>query len=312
MPAIYGPYYTLSEAQELLSLRETELLFAVEKGELTPVVITASRPMLVVTRSETGAWTGHATCTYRGPLVMHKQTIKRLLDEERFRLRTSTAIPLEYGDISGWSTDYPFKKQTPHGPIKAWNPRALAELQPYSFGVTPLPREFQPVTNMFGDMLAKMAAVSPEMNEVYRETTLQNGPKPAGLDTLELDFDSRSAFSREDLRIPKSEIDKRLNLTTKASPNSLPAEERENQLHDLIYRVLAANPGIKAKAAWRLIEEDHALESPVYDSDDIIEVIDTDSIQWRSRYGKSQSLAWGSFQTLLPRLRNKMRERGKH
>lgn len=43
--------------------------------------------------------------------------------------------------------------------------------------------------------------------------------------------------------------------------------------------------------------------SPVFDSESILQKVDAECIEWRSRNGTEQSLKWGSFQDLLSKLK---------
>lgn len=302
MSTISGPYYTLAETLDVLSVRETELLHAIETGKLQAVALTKSRRMLVVLRDAESRWIGCACCTYRGPLLLSPSAILNLLDGENFRLNTGLGIALEHSGISNWSSTYPFKKPTPHGPLAAWTPKELSELPPFHFGVTPMPIEQRDYVNM----LTKMFAQFTELDKTGASpSTIQSLTTPSE-DRLILDFTQNSAFARDDLRIPASEIAK-LQATDVAETKLSEVEHaRGNQLHELMCRVLAAHPGIKAKAAWRLIQVELDGGANCYDRDGIIQAMDADCIQWKSRHGNLNSILWSSFQVQLGRLKRQL------
>lgn len=69
---------------------------------------------------------------------------------------------------------------------------------------------------------------------------------------------------------------------------------------------MIAYPEIKAKDVWKIIEKDSLNDEPLFDTENIIQQIDSDCIEWRSRFGKEQSLSWSSFQPVISKLKKNL------
>lgn len=238
-----SPCYTLSEAQELLSMFKSELEQEIRNKSLGAVAYTKPRSMLLFLRNEDKTWKGVATCTYRGHVYLHLSLILALLDEPSIMLSSGSCALLDLDGISKWSTTYPFVRPLPHLPIGAWEPveleqaiansRAIAQRnaeqqqanQP--IGHTNRPNENWPIgqNQPIGQLAPPLYAcgatplpveIEPTIKVInkwignYLETKVPNFQmgKEHNKEILELDFNSNSVFHQSDLRIPASEIER--------------------------------------------------------------------------------------------------------
>lgn len=191
-------------------------------------------------------------------------------------------------------------------PIGQHRPIAQRTVPLYGCAATPCPVEFESMSEVFIDWLDKLEAI--------KDTASMIGA-PRKPKTLKLDFNKNSQFSYEDLRIPASEINRYKaavedraraeKIAQLLPPASQTVKRRGNQLHMLINRILDSDSSISAKLAWKLIQADVDLDSPLFDTDNILQAVDDDCIEWRSRYGVDQSITWASFQPLLAKLKRK-------
>ena len=95
--------------------------------------------------------------------------------------------------------------------------------------------------------------------------------------------------------------------TVKEPRGAKTGDERENQLHTLIERIVRANPNITAREAWRLIQHDAEADQPFYDHEGILSVVDDDCIEWSSHHGNEDSLNRKSFTTRLSKIKKLFR-----
>ena len=306
-----GPCYTLSEAQDILSMRPSELAHAVRKGEIQAVIYTELRNMLLFLPRESGDWVGCATCKYRGHMSLHIQTITSLLDGQTIHIGQGWGRLWEEFGVSNWSSQYPFQRELPHGAIKEWQAVEREQFPINKLCATPLPNEFTPWTDSLAAMMEQVAKSKLEARS-YEDFQKSKYPELGPC----LDFKANSEFKPGALRISNSEIERYRErqsewkkeqrvVTAIDSAKSKNPKMRGSQLHQLIERIIQAEPGITAKEAWKLIEQDAGLDEPIFDIEHILERVDSDCIEWCSRDGNDQSLSWPSFKATLSKLKKK-------
>lgn len=316
---------------EILGLRQSELYHLIRTSELSAVLYTKARNMLLFRRDDQGQWIGVATCVYRGHVMCHSSFINSLLDEPKINFDKNSFRLLDEKGISSWSIDYPYKRPIPHLPLIDWQPidqssaigrsQAIAEryenwpigqTRPigqntplYVCAATPLPTEYENHVRALTNWLDKFNRTK-EYEPIYNGTT---DPK-----LMELDFRTNSTFKPEDLRIPASEIARyKEQLSEQAKANKVAEaiapivtktrRTRENQLHELIERILAHKPDISAKDAWTIIQSDSEKEERLFDTYNILDRVDANCIEWTSRGGEYQAMTWKSFQAKLSQIK---------
>ncbi|WP_293269026.1 hypothetical protein [Neptunomonas sp.] len=311
-----GPWYTFEEVQELLSFNRSELLYQVDTGAVRPVVTTKQRPFLVFRRDKNQRWIGLGTCSYRGCLTLHSDSITSLIENGEIRLGKGSARLLEPQKVKNWSGRYPFKQLAPFDVLAEWSGSEWEVIELSKLAVTPLPLEGQSSTAFIGG-LAKSAMQFMTKND----QALPDSKEMAKInEAMELypytwNFDANSKFSSEDLRIAASEIERFKTARTPELEEELqPVKQvlsriegkRTSQLHQLILRVLVDNPDTKSKDFWRLIQNDWESDEPLYDLEGIIVNMDAVSIEWRSLGYTDQSLKRASFGATVSKLKKKL------
>jgi len=305
-----GPCYSLVETQQLLNLNPTELRYEIDNKAIQAVVYTKPRMMLLFQRGKDEGWTGFGKCQYRGHYSLHLSVVQRLLDNEKIHIGKGSGRLLDHNGISHLTTDYPFKMDLPHDPFTAWRTLEAEAIKTHidRLAATPFPKEGESGLKMFEDFMITIAEDLGKKENAENYKRQYQGPE------LVLNFNIHSEFKPEDLRIPKSEIDRfitslELQQTEAKAEKAvekitrLKPQQRESQLHHLVNRILDTEPKIAAKRAWALIEQDASSDEPVFDSESILQQVDADCIEWCSRNGAEQSLTWGSFQGLLSKLK---------
>ncbi len=164
-----------------------------------------------------------------------------------------------------------------------------------------MPEEQRPAINQLSDILFG--------NESSKEG------KQSQIEMI-LNFHTNSLVKIEDIRFSSSEISRLLSTLSPETNDTEPKPEtntppclpgkRVSQLHQLIFDAMFYNPSASTLDLWDLIQQDSESDTPLYDQDGIIKIMDTACIEWRSRNGVNQSMLWGSFVTRVSTLKNKL------
>tara|TARA_R110002167_G_scaffold71688_1_gene202068 strand:+ start:1663 stop:2625 length:963 start_codon:yes stop_codon:yes gene_type:complete len=320
---MHGPWYTLKEAQELLSFNRSELLHQIDTGAIQPVATTKQRSFLVFMRDADKRWLGLGTCRYRGCLTLHPNTVTNLLENEEINLGSGSGRFLEPEKVTNWSAHYPFKQQPPFGVIQKWHGREIVDIDLTRCAATPLPEERQSSEAVASKMITGLSSFIEEMtssqaNSGHKQIPVEN-PYLSALVAkaktvpITLDFKMNSLFKLEDLRIPQSEVAKILQTAQRSEARIEPPKlerQRTSQLHELFVRALTDNPAVKSGQLWKLIKADYEEEKPAYDIDGIIERMDSEGINWISRGENEQHCSRRSFPVTLSKLRKELKSDG--
>lgn len=296
-----GPWYTLEDTVDKLNISLSELHHLVSQGEIQPVVCTKSRRFLLY-RAIGENWTGFATCDYRGHILFPQAITFGLMDGDTVELQGRGGQLLEESGVQSWRPAIPFENPLPHGPLTDWQATKWGEVPITRFTATPLPSERETTASTIQQTVNTLMAANPKLYSPH----LERSPlyRPSAEPDIRLVFDN-ATFTPDDLRVPASEIEAYQQRQRQAL-HRVPAgsggsklDTRENQLHTLVDRILEQYPDISAKAAWKIIQDEPDLDAPVFDQDEILERVDAECIEWRSRNGTRQALKWASFRPLL-------------
>lgn len=306
-----GPCYSIPEALELLGLRRSELVHAVSQQEIELVAYTQPRKMLLFRTNQAKEWIGMATCNYRGHISLHLNFFLSMLEEKKIHVATGWGRLLDQSGVSGWRSDYPFRRELPHGFITNWQGKVHNEHLVSYYCATPFPNEYEPMLDIISKSLDKALAARAMERPAGFET------KPASLQGLQLNFHEHSIFEPSSLRIPASEIErylgtKKQKAAEKSALEAIKAEqalkpgERENQLHTLIGRMIQKYPDIGAKQAWSYLKHDTNTDRKVFDTDEILLLVDEEGLEWQSKYGEQQALKYTSFAATLSKIKRRL------
>ena len=313
---MHGPWYTLKDAEEILSLRRSELLHHIDTGNIRPVVTTKQRSFLVFKRDGNKRWLGLGTCNYRGCLALHPDSITNLLENKDFKLGTGSGQFIEPEKVQNWSANYPFKQQPPFSVLTAWHGSKEEAVDLSRCAVTPLPLEGQSTTALIGGLAKSAMQFMTKGDQVLSESKeMLKINEAIRLYPYEWSFDANSTFSSEDIRIAASEIEKFITPKSNIQEGlpqvttcqlKHPPGKRSNQLHELMLRALIAHPSAKTKQIWSLIQNDSVSDEPQYDLEHIISNMDAAGIDWQSRNGKALTMKWASFEERISKLRKQL------
>lgn len=296
-----GPWYTLETTKEKLGLNQEELFYHIAKFNIYPVVFTKERPFLLFEKGRRRSWSGVGTCLYRGHILLLGDQITRLLDEGELRIEQGMTRLQEPDGAKNVSSDYPFQSSLPLGSIHEWQ-ESYDTLEVECFYATPMPIEQRPAIDELSDIL-------------FGKGSSKEGEQPQIRKIL--NFHTNSLVKIEDIRFASSEIERLLSTLSPAKKNEEKSETNTNtpprlkgkrisQLHQLIFSALVDNTSASAKELWDLIQQDSDSDTPIYDQENIISIMDAACIEWCSRNGVEQSMKWASFETLIPKIRKQL------
>lgn len=309
MPAKIGVFYTINEAQDILGLRPSEFKHEVEQQKITCNLKTQSREFLLFQYLGSNNWRGLATCQYSGHIAVSNKLVNKLLDVGKSPIGGYALRLLDPKGITSYKMENPFDDALPLAPLNEWA---------------------DPLLNAFPDISKTFASTMPTVNKHIVAQALDMWEKVntdldfeklnpntditrKDLDKLHIDFTSGTEFTDSDLRVSGDHINlysqpnAEENETTTSPPPS--HNTRENQLHSLIIRVLIDHPEARAKAAWRILENESTCDTPKYDSEGILIKVDSIGIDWVSRHGTEQTLTRASFDALVSKLRKEINQK---
>ncbi|MEH6470332.1 MAG: hypothetical protein V7752_03705 [Halopseudomonas sp.] len=292
-----GPWYTLKDAEDILSFKRAELLYHIDIGAIQAVVHTNSRAFLIYKNDDKQRRKGIATCMYRGCLLIHSNNVAHLLEGNEITLGKQGSRILEPNNVLKWNSTYPFSQAPSFCNMHGWEPESWHDINIAKFGATPLPKEGPTILGAIASLMAAKDSISPNSH-------------------LALDYESNSLFKPEDIRIPASEIElfsapktpelKALKRNKEIDSAPKLNGKRTNQLHELMFRALLANPSSGTKELWFLIKNDWESDSPQYDQEQIITAMDATCIDWRSRNYVEQAMKRTSFGPVLSKLKKQL------
>ena len=305
MTVMNGPWYNIEDALDILQLRYSELIYAVEQNQIRCCIYTKPRKLMAVTLNAEKKMVGHASFFYSGHLTFSNKLFLRLLDEGEETYSPYCSL-LENNKVSDWSGEYPYSQAFPNEAVAGWESLGRDTFVPnlYYF---PYREEGNSVVRGIAEMVGKASGATKEFWSEEGEELYQG---VIGLDKV-FSWASNAKWNKDDIRIARTEIDDFLAPPKEALEVSveevLPKNgERTSQLHALVKRTLVKNPGIKATAVWQLLRDDCDSDKPIYDIDGILTSVSANTLDWASAYDHEQEFKRKSLPSLISRLKSKL------
>jgi hypothetical protein len=300
-----GPWYTLEEAMDILSLRASELLYEIQQDSIQPCVfVNKLRAISITFESGIELPIGQGSLVYSGHISFDHHDIMTLLAEGTVVSPCYFAL-LEPRNSSDYTSKYLYKSPLPSAAFNDWKPKHQGRDEIRDSVYIPLLKETVQSTITLNKIIYDISNAISKSNE----GPILDAPEQPPIDFI-YTCEQYGTWNKNDLRIAKSEIEyfkSRANKDISTLPSIPLTGERENQLHSLITRILQDNSSSGAKEIWRIIQNEVDIDDPRYDIDKILTVIDADCIDWQSRHGASQSLKWSSFQALVSKLKKQLK-----
>lgn len=195
-----GPWFTLEEAAQKLEVTVSELSYKIEKGKISAAAFVTDYPLLAVSISNKTQWLGRATCKYRGHIQLTTALSIALLDGKPAQQGERPLSICDPAGIDDWSSEYPFQKDTPIGPLCGWKPLAFAEGLEDDLLFLPSPRLGIPTNTIMEQASNWLQALSSKAPVDSAKTLGQMKPHER------LIFDRSPFIKSNQLRISYSEL----------------------------------------------------------------------------------------------------------
>ena len=291
-------YYRISELNETCGLSGADIQYLNTDTEVSFCLYCKSTDLII------GGWVkGKFSCfgqaKYAGLISMtHNQQIK-LFEESKINIVSSTI--LQQSKISCYSTDYPFSVETPNTVIEKWLATPFDKI-PFEY----MPFYFYPQerTSMLKEIenMCKGIASSRDTSTPYEP------PKPLKTEL----FHHSQSFTLNDICITQDELKKANGYFSRDILSSLQADEpkkvavsnkSQRPIDHLLMTMLEQNPDEQANQIWNKLSEDIMNEPRLFDTDEILDEIDGDTLYWFDSRAELKQMKKKSFYNLIRELK---------
>lgn len=301
-------YYTIPEAAEQAECTIGDIHHYIQTGQIEAALYSTQRQFFVVMLDQTtGSNIGVGTVYYQGLILPHQGWIRAILENNKIVLSV-TASPLELSNLTHYSQDNPFRDNCLPDNIKNWNPERF-DMRNQSLMLCPLPRQARTTISAIGDLIDKTLFQFDEYKDKKEAKEFRKD-----LDGIRyvFNYEKNGNFALNDLRLTKEMLfclnsDNKLN--TENSPNHLDklpwcdSKQSPSRIDEVLER-LVIDHGLKATGQiWKVLINDVANESFVYDRNEAIDQIDDLSLEWLTRSGESKQMKYKTFTNKISDIR---------
>jgi hypothetical protein len=292
-------YYRISELNDTCGLSGADIQYLSTDTEVSFCLYCKSTDLLI------GGWVkGKFSCfgqaKYAGLISMtHNQQIK-LFEESKINIGSSTI--LQQSKISCYSTDYPFSVETPNTVIEKWLAIPFDKIpfkyMPFYF----YPQERTSMVKEFENMLKDVT------NRI--ETSTPYEPKKPIKKEL---FHHTQSFTLNDICITSDELKKANGYFSRDILSGLEGDEfkkvvqigqkNPRPIDLLLKKMLEQNSDEQANQIWNKLSEDIMNEPRLFDTDEILDEIDGDTLYWFDTRSELKQMKKKSFYNLIRELK---------
>lgn len=292
-------YYTVSEAGEKIGGSEGDIYHYIETNQLKGCLLSPSKRYVLMYSEEEKGLVARGTALFRGLLSVHPSWIKSLIEKESITL-TKWATPSLFTDLSHFSSENPYTHEYLPEPINSWLPTPLSGLKKEGLLLLPAPEQITNNSYMFTKALENL--------EMFKGSESSLPIKSDKMPQYVFNFKVNGEFKLADLRISELEID---NLLQEKQPaleiiEHLPwcsSKARPRRIDMVIERLLRKNPDLPSRKLWSLLEIDYKKDDPVYDTEQIIDGMDSSALDWAKVDENTRPLSFKSFENRLSEIR---------
>ncbi|WP_282166615.1 hypothetical protein [Shewanella japonica] len=291
-------YYRLSELNETCGLSDADIQYLNTDTEVSFCLYCKSTYVLI------GGWVkGKFSCfgqaKYAGLISMTKNQQTELFEKNKVTIGSSTI--LQKNKIAHYSTEYPFIVELPNSVIEKWLgisfDKIPFEYMPFYFYPeqrTSMLKEFE---NMCKDIAIRADRTTPyEPPESLKEEL----------------FHHRKSFTLEEACITAGELRKANsyfshNILSKIEtddPKKVTKSNKKNRPIDLLLKtMLKQYPDEQANVIWNMLGEDIMRDSRLFDTEEIIDEIGSDTLYWFDTRADLNQMKKKSFYNLIRELK---------
>jgi hypothetical protein len=293
-------HYTVSEAGEKIGGSESDIYHYIETNQLKGSLLSPSRRYVLMYSEEEKGLVARGTALFRGLLSVHPSWIKSLIEQESITL-TKWATPSLFTDLSQFSSENPYTHEYLPEPINSWLPTPLSKLKKEGLLLLPAPEQTASNSYLFTKALENL--------EMFKDLDPSLPINSDKMPQYVFKFNVNGAFKLTDLRISELEIDTLLQEKQPALEiiEHLPwcsSKAKPRRIDMVIERLYRMNPNLPSRKLWHLLEIDYTRDDPLYDIEQIIDGMDSNSLDWAKVDENTRPLTFKSFENRISDIRN--------
>lgn len=291
-------FYTVKQAARRLGCAPDEVEHFIERFKL-PVSVFLRDEQLIITTGRTG----RAVVRYEGLFELSERQVSAFFREEAVFI--DDPISIEVKGISDYQEDPPVD-------AKLYIREADVALDSWESWSYSQVSTMKTVTAIFCSPLRHE-----HFQEAHRRKREMELAENGQTDLPEFIFDWIRELYVSDLVILHDDLaafrQQYANGSEKKNPGATNASttpiamtinrQRQNELHLLIVKVLAAHPIMSATGVWQALANDAEKINRVFDEDEILIKVSKDSIAWVSSHGNQQKIKRSSWASTVSRLK---------
>ena len=302
-------YYRLDELEKRFDLSFSDVLYLVENSKLDLAFRLADNKFIIGGWAKGSGFIGYASIKYSGFASITQKDQLTLLSKHKTNCKYFWLLNKD--KIVSANYDYPFESKTPNAFLHTWQPKRPSDISWDKIPAKLFPKEQEHTLHSFKNAMTNtfkaLGAEQSKPNEYEKEFDARI-PKVqfyseginfelADICILHTDLVKAGITNKLEVVIPPIPTSSQLNQTPKT---------RTDDFHDLLIRLVDAEPESTAKEYWRLLEnEAEDIEGfRVFDKYNLLIEVSGNHIKWQDRNKKiRKSISFSSFSNRLTKVR---------
>ncbi|MBG9989645.1 hypothetical protein [Pseudoalteromonas sp. NZS37] len=302
-------YYRLDELEKRFDLSFSDVLYLVENSKLDLAFRLADNKFIIGGWAKGNGFIGYASVKYSGFASITQKDQLTLLSKHKTNCKYFWLLNKD--KIVSANYDYPFESKTPNTFLHTWQPKQPSDISWDKIPAKLFPKEQEHTLHSFKNAMTNtfkaLGAEQSKPNEYEKEFDARI-PKvqfySEGINfgltdicILHTDLVKAGITNKLEVVIPPIPTSSQLNQTPKT---------RTDDFHDLLIRLVDAEPELTAKEYWRLLEnEAEDIEGfRVFDKYNLLIEVSGNHIKWQDRNKKiRKSISFSSFSNRLTKVR---------
>lgn len=302
-------YYRLDELEKRFDLSFSDVLYLVENSKLDLAFRLTGNKFIIGGWAKGNGFIGYATVKYSGFASITQKEQLTLLSNHKTNCKYFWLLNKD--KIVSANYDYPFESKTPNAFLHTWQPKQPSDISWDKIPAKLFPKEQEHTLHSFKNAMTKtfkaLGAEQSKPNEYEKEFDARI-PKVqfysdginfglTDICILHTDLVKAGITNKLEVVIPPIPTSSQLNQTPKT---------RTDDFHDLLIRLVDAEPELTAKEYWRLLEnEAEDIEGfRVFDKYNLLIEVSGNHIKWQDRNKKiRKSISFSSFSNRLTKVR---------
>ena len=309
-------YYRLDELEKRFDLSFSDVLYLVENSKLDLAFRLADNKFIIGGWSKGNGFIGYASVKYSGFASITQKDQITLLSKHKTNCKYFWLLNKD--KIVSANYDYPFESKTPNAFLHTWQPKQPSDINWDKIPAKLFPKEQEHTLHSFKNAMAKtfkaLGAEQSKPNEYEKEFDARipkvqfysEGINFELADICILHRDLLKAGIGKTQEVAQAEVTKAISPITKDIQTS---ETRTDDFHELLVRLISAEPALTAKLYWRNLEYelDDNKDYRVFDKYNLLTEITVSHIKWKDRSGKPRlPISYDAFANRVSKVKKKL------